>query len=333
MRAGSYYYPPRTDDVTDGRICFKADGLDMQVYTRTSEVTTANLSSFIFNAEIDEFYADDDDFSLGTNSGGGCGVATKSGSVYVTDKYWPDILDPSKGESINCIYVFATNLLPENVTYQQDLSSFDYYNLPTYEIICQNSGFDCFVPNVNTDYIVSIVNGASTVLNNERRVVSLTFRHLLSRIGTVAVNAPSGYTCTVNSISFTYPTQGYYRVLNNSMSVSCNDEELNQMTSSLSVGSNDVWFVPSNNLVYDEDAEDLNLMYIYVDPSITINYTLTKGDFTKTYEKSQTITPNASQCGKTLNLTINITTDEAQAIQLNSTVTAWSAQATSLTIN
>ena len=323
MRAGSYYYPPRTDDVTDGRICFKADGLDMNVSTRTSEVTTANLTSFNFVVHKYEYDGEDWYFSEE------CGpyVATKSGNVYTTSLYWP----ATYGTDVK--YKFTATNIPE-----------EYLNLygdeETY--LDGTLGNDTDWVWCTTDYIAS----AGTV--------SLTFNHWLSRIGTVAVNAPSGYTITVNSMSIEWITSIEFM---NEGSLSgfpsiLDDDDCYFYPSgsiqSLSVGANDVWIwgAPGNQVsstpTYPVTTMDFTQLPDYYDdddgtstwatekPVFRISYTLTKGDFTKTYSKYAFID---IQAGKTHNLTINITTDEAQGIQLNSTVTAWAAQATSLTIN
>ena len=315
---------PPPEQVNDGRICFKADGLDMNVSTRTSEVTTANLTSFNFVVHKFEYDGEEEEWYFSEE----CGpyVATKSGNVYTTSLYWP----ATYGTDVKYKFT-ATNIPEEYLNLYGDEETYLYGTLDndTDWVWC------------TTDYIAS----AGTV--------SLTFSHWLSRIGTVAVNAPSGYTITVNSMSIEWITSiefhdegslsGFTFTLSEDNGGSCNYFTPSGSIQSLSIGANDVWIwgVPGNQISttpgypvttmditqlpdYDEEAS-----YMTEKPVFRISYTLTKGDFTKTYSKYAFID---IQAGKTHNLTINITTDEAAGIQLNTTVTPWSAQATTVTI-
>lgn len=307
------------EDNSPKPIQFKVDGLDMQVSTRASEVTTANLSSLnIFGSWGCYYYTNDDEAE--PNTGGNLydnysdemsswsATATKSGNIFtVSGKYWPSA-DQLEVRSI------------DGYEYVCDYTWLEFIctNLPVANVVNEEWGFYHYIiPNCNTDWVYGLYDSS---YNDEDRnepfnytyhgmgasvlgqTLNVTLNHLLSRIGTIAVNAPSGYTLTVNSMSINALT---------SYSPDAEDDCVDE-TKTVVVGSNDVWFCPQRSA------------------TLAINYTLTKGDFTKTYSKSQTFSLVA---GKTHNLTINITTDEAQGIQLNSTVTAWSAQATSLTIN
>ena len=317
--------PPRTDDVTDGRICFKADGLDMQVDTRTSEVTTANLSSFTvatYAYAVDAEWIEDEEYEdggyweeTGATDYSWTTTATKSGNLFVTNKYW-GTRDTDAG-SQKIIYSFICTNLPEDTDGGQ--AGDGYYN--------DAGSVYCNIPNCDTDWIWA------TPSYSWGQTVNVTFTHLLSRIGTVTVNGPSGYTLTVNSMKAKAAVR--------KPELAGDTDDATPAEKSLSVGSNNVWFCPGQWGYFNYELEGAGTDpstgalesysgHFVHDPVFTINYTLTKGDFSKTYEKSQTFTLTQ---GKTHNLTINITTDEAQAIQLNSTVTAWSAQATSITIN
>ena len=311
--------------VNDGRICFKADGLDMNVSTKTSEITTANLTSFtVVNVSyetVQEWVEDDESEEGGWYEETGEVVdhswvvtATKSGNVFVTDKYW------GVKNGTNLSYKFTCTNLPEDSDYG---SAGDGY-------WCDENGSNYNIPNCDTDWIWA------TPTYTWGQTVSVTFRHLLSRIGTVAVNGPSGYTLTVNSIKVKAAVRKPHLDLDSDCSTPAEK--------SLAVGSNNVWFCPGDWSYFDNELANSGAAtdpstgatspylngYFRHAPVLTINYTLTKGDFTKTYEKSQDFTLTQ---GKTHNLTINITTDEATGIQLNSTVTAWSAQPTTVTIN
>lgn len=124
------------------------------------------------------------------------------------------------------------------------------------------SGATVSPANNDTDVVVAYSAYSSS---NYRKVVPLTFDHIYSRIGSVTVETPESYTLKVNSVSTQIVKGGTYSLKNGSWS-----NKGTAAAQTLAVGNNDVYAVPGDIVV-------------------TVNYTLTKGDYTKTFEKSGTI--------------------------------------------
>lgn len=138
---------------------------------------------------------------------------------------------------------------------------------------------------------------------------SVTLGHIFARTGSLTLSAPSGYTATsvtwqiVKSGANT-GTSGTYNLRTGAWS-SCSG-----LASNTSItGSSDIYVVPG---VY----------------TITCSFTLTKGDFTKSYTETANVTLAA---GKINNITATTTTDEAVQVSFSVSVSAWSNRQTDLT--
>lgn len=138
---------------------------------------------------------------------------------------------------------------------------------------------------------------------------SVTLGHIFARTGSLTLNVPSGYTATsvtwqiVKSGANT-GTSGMYNLRTGAWS-SCSG-----LVSNTSItGSSDIYVVPG---VY----------------TITCSFTLTKGDFTKSYTETGNVTLAA---GKINNITATTMTDEAVQVSFSVSVSAWSDRQTDLT--
>lgn len=144
---------------------------------------------------------------------------------------------------------------------------------------------------------------------NYRKVVPLTFDHIYARIGKVEINAPESYSIEVKSVSTEIVKGGTYNVKTSVWS-----SKGSEAAQTLSVGANDVYAVPGNIVV-------------------TVTYVLTKGDFSKEFTKSGSISLTQ---GKVNNITASpsLSSDEgASDIVFTVSLTPWGSEDHSITLN
>lgn len=135
---------------------------------------------------------------------------------------------------------------------------------------------------------------------------TLAFDHILARIGSFAVTVPDGYTLTASSFTLFSSKTGTYNLRTGAWS------GLGAAAgSAVAVGANDVWTVPGAC-------------------TLEGTFTLTKGDFSKAYTRSASLTLEA---GKICSVTAHITDDEAVGITFTATVTPWQDQDTEITLD
>lgn len=131
---------------------------------------------------------------------------------------------------------------------------------------------------------------------------SLAFNHILARIGTVTINTQSGY--TISGISATLQgkvTSGTYNIRTGAWSGK--GAGSNQaLAISTSGSANDIWLVPGTY-------------------TFAVTYTLTKGDYTETFNKSCSVTLVA---GCTNNITTTAVGGNAGDITISVSIAAWS---------
>lgn len=189
---------------------------------------------------------------------------TQSGSLYSTGKYWP---------STDSHYAFYASNNASTLTYAA-------------------SGATVAPADANTDVVVaySPYDGASFQQN-----VALTFEHIFARIGTIAVNAPSGYSLTVNSLSLSAPVSGTYNIKTATWS-----SKGSAASQTIAVGSNDVYVVPG---AY----------------TLSVNYTISLGDYSETLTKTGSV--NLQQ-GKINSITATAPVSATEII-FTVTVTPW----------
>ncbi len=195
--------PPQSNSLNDSEIRFSADGLDVSVETRTTPVT--ELSTFNVLASTG---------SAGSESQAWAPVAvTKSGSTYLTGKYWP-AADPSYHfYASNAALTFAA----AGSTVTADGST---------DVVCA--------------YLPSPTYGEPNVL---------TFDHIYARVGSFSVATQSGY--EISAVSATLKngvSGGTYNLRTGAWSglSAASDRACASFSGSTSSqsSSNDIWLVP-----------------------------------------------------------------------------------------
>jgi len=180
---------------------------------------------------------------------------------------------------------------------------------------------DKWWPSVNPDYhfyasnldLTHTANGAIVNADTETDAVCayiqtpgynqsnvLNFEHILARIGTISLANPSNYdNTTVNSITLTPVTSGTYNIRTKEWTQT---QSGNPVT--LNNGNNDLWCIPG---AY----------------TMTVNYTLKKDDYTKTFTKTGNLTLTA---GKKNQLQGNLPAGDEQELTFTITVVEWENQ-------
>ena len=120
---------------------------------------------------------------------------------------------------------------------------------------------------------------------------NLTFQHIFTRIGTIIVKSPSGYQINDVSLALSAPVSGRYNVRTGTWTPGTSQAQ------SLKVDSNDVYVVPGTY-------------------TLTVNYTLSKGDYTERFSKSGSVTLEKGKINK-----ISTTVPEGSATEIRFSVT------------
>lgn len=134
----------------------------------------------------------------------------------------------------------------------------------------------------------------------------LTFKHIFARVGTVTISPATGYDVSGVVVKITPKTGGTYNIRTG------NGQTDGTGWSSLTTGT-ETTLVSSNN----------NLYLVPGDYSLSITYTLTKGDWTKEYTKNATVSLSA---GSTNNISATTPDGAAQEIVLSVSLTAWGTE-------
>lgn len=158
-----------------------------------------------------------------------------------------------------------------------------------------------------------VVAGCTQAANNTTSP-SVTLEHVFARTGTLTATAPSGYTASgvswkiVSKSGGTGGTAGTYNIATKAWS-----GVTALSTATAITGTSDMYLTPG---VY----------------TISVTYTLTKGDYSKTSTKSGDVTLVA---GKKNNISCTLPVDGpgAQGITLGVTLTNWADQAVTLTLS
>lgn len=137
--------------------------------------------------------------------------------------------------------------------------------------------------------------------------ITLNFDHIYCRLGTVKATAKSGYTISNVSCSLSAPVGGTYNLKTKSWTTkgaaSSQSFATFSNSSNVSTSVNDLYLVPGTY-------------------ALTLNYTLTKGDFTKAYSSTANV---ALTQGKINNINASISADDATAVQMTVSIAAWSS--------
>ncbi len=137
--------------------------------------------------------------------------------------------------------------------------------------------------------------------------ITLNFDHIYCRLGTIKATAKSGYSISNVSCSLSAPVGGTYNLKTKSWTsrgaASSQSFATFSNSSNVSTSVNDLYLVPGTY-------------------ALTLNYTLTKGDFTKAYSSTANV---ALTQGKINNINASISADDATAVQMTVSIAAWSS--------
>lgn len=193
---------------------------------------------------------------------------TKSGDNYSGGKYWPSTDASYHFYAANTSLSFATNA-------------------------CTVSPSDA-----SKDIIV-----AHLASPTYKSVNTLTFEHIFSRIGSIAINAPAGYTIKgTPTIALSAPVSGTYSL--NSKTWTTKGTATAQTLATGAAGAskaNDAYVLPGSY-------------------SMSVTYTLVKGDYEETFTKSASI---SLVQGKINNITATAPAGLAEEIVFKITITPW----------
>lgn len=175
------------------------------------------------------------------------------------------------------------------------------------EAISYNASGSTVSPkNADTDVVVAYSAYSSA---NYRKSVPLTFDHIFARVGTVNIPAPDGYAINVSSVKINGATSGTYNLKSAAWTSKGSSSD-----KTLQVGSNDLYIVPAQC-------------------TITVTYTLTKGDYSQSFTKTGSV--NIAQ-GMINNITATPTLSDdegANEIIFTVTLTPWGTKDHTLNLN
>ena len=141
---------------------------------------------------------------------------------------------------------------------------------------------------------------------------SVALGHIFARTGTISFTAPSGY--TASNVSYTIVgqstingTAGTYNLKTGAWTAA----STKLSTATALTASSDMYLIPGTY-------------------TIKCTFTLTRGDFSKTYTQSGNVTLVQ---GKVNNITVTTASAEANQIVINLSLTAWANNAISLTVS
>lgn len=136
---------------------------------------------------------------------------------------------------------------------------------------------------------------------------ALTFEHIMGRVGTFTLNTTaSGYTLSNVQVKLSNGIKrGTYNIRTGEWSGKSSAEKVTMTT-----GENDFLLLPG-------------------DYTLTVTFTMTKGDYTATFTKSAALSLEA---GKITNITANIVDDPAVRIKFTYTTTPWTSKSVTLTV-
>lgn len=155
-----------------------------------------------------------------------------------------------------------------------------------------------------TDVIVAYKAYSSS---DYRQSITLNFEHIYCRLGTLKATAKDGYSISNVSCSLSAPMSGTFNLKTKSWTSqgAANLQSFATFSNSSNVSTsvNDLYLVPGTY-------------------ALTLNYTLTKGDFTKAYSSTANVTLTQ---GKINNINASISADDATAVQMTVSIAAWSS--------
>lgn len=145
---------------------------------------------------------------------------------------------------------------------------------------------------------------------------SVTLNHIFARTGTVTATAPSGF--SASNVSWTIVSKG---------SLTGTAGTYNLRTGAWS----SVTALASSTLTSSATTSSTSDYYLIPgEYTITVSYTLTKGDNVQSYTKSGDVTLVA---GKKNNISCTLISNTVSEIQISCTLTAWGTQDVNLTLS
>lgn len=175
---------------------------------------------------------------------------TKSGSNWTGGKYWP-ASDPG----------------------------YHFYGANT-ALTHTASGATVSPANANTDIVVGYI-----ATSNFKSVNAFTLGHIFAQVGTCTIKAPAGYTLSGVKVSLKPITSGTY----NLKSGSWNSKGSAASTASYIFGTSSTG-VNITTAGGSSTSADNDLWLVPGDYQLTASYTIAKGDFSKAYTKTATVT-------------------------------------------
>ena len=200
----------------------------------------------------------------------------------------------------------TTATLIENSGGRYQTGKYWPYTNPNYHFYLSNQTilFESGAPKMNVDGTEDVVCGKILSPQFQAQYVGASVSHIYSWIKDITLTSTHGY--EISDVSITLPDVkrgGKYNLYSGSW-----ESYVTEEAHALSVGTNDVLVVPGTT-------------------SISVDYTLTKGDFTQSFTSTRTVTLEA---GKQYDLNCNIIIDPAVAVVIQVTVASWRDEAITL---
>lgn len=227
----------------------------------------------VTTANLTEFYVTATTGTIGSNETdvfSSVSFTGTPGGAYTGGKYWPSS-DPG--------YHFFASSLPMT------------FSASTCTVAATTA----------TDVICSYVESPTYKANN-----TLTFSHILGRVGTLSVSASDGYTLYGLTVKITPKVSGTYNLRTGA-------------------GHNDGtgWSGVAEGAEATLSSSDNQLYVVPGEYVLTFNYTLTKGDYVEVFTKTATISVLS---GVTNNISCTLPSGRAQGITVSVSLTSWSSQ-------
>lgn len=179
-----------------------------------------------------------------------------------------------------------------------------------------SSGATVSPSNANTDIVVGYIANP-----NFKSVNSFTMEHVFAQVGTVTIKAPAGYTLSGVKVSLRPVTSGTYNLKSASWTSRGSAGSASYIFGTASAGVN------INTAGGSSTSSDNDLWLVPGAYELTCSYTIAKGDFSKAYTKTATVTLVQ---GKNNNIGLNSSgdanipePDDISELTFTVTVTPW----------
>lgn len=181
------------------------------------------------------------------------------------------------------------------------------------------TAYNYYVSNVNmsigANTTISASNGTDVIVGRTAASTSttpaVTLNHIFARTGSLTATAPSGF--SASNVSWTIVSKG---------DISGTAGTYNLRTSA--------WSSPTKLTTASALTSSSDMYLIPGTYTISVTYTLTKGDNVQTYTKSGDVTLVA---GKINNIACTLVSNAVNEIQISLTLTAWGSQNLTLTLS